>query len=643
MKKLAIIFLLITISYSSFAQLYKKHDWEKENIFNELFEHEKSLPSLAIKEKYLIQYYKPVIGNGIKLFETKHSIIRVNTDKGINTHNKVYIPMRNVKNIINIKARVLQRNGEVQYLNKKNIKELKDVEGYGGFKIFAIEGITKDSQVEYIYTIERKPSSLGSIVVQKPYEVREAEVIIRKPFILETRLKPYNGFPRMIKKKVEGNKEAYTANIQRIKAMTKEASASPEANRMKVSYQVGQNFGSNLDMWIRLESNIQSNFIGIKPKKHKKLVEDYKKKSIGKLRETQAEIINNICEYVTENFNIIRTPNPRLNQLKTIIQEKQATETGIIKVYSCLFNAENIDYEFVLTSDRFNHKFDSDFYSNSNLQNALFYFIEEGKYIEPDYVNTRLSFAPEETISNNGIFIDDKGSRIKKIDVPESKDNIVQRDFIISTNLEEVNAIVTCNHQLTGYRASNARGAYKYFKNKDLNQFKNFTAVSGIEDAEFDSFEVQNEDFSLSTNNSPIKFEYSYTAESLIEELGQDFILNFGKVIGTQNEFYQEAERINPVELRQLMTYSYLIDIEIPDGYEPKGVEDIKIDEFVTVRDKIACKFISDYTVKDNHILINVTETYNMLHMDLKHYEGYKNVVNAAFDFSNKNILFKRI
>lgn len=641
MKSFFNVFLFLFISLSATAQLYKKHDWKETQEFYQLTEEEQKLPSIAIKEKYLIQYYSPVLAQNFRLFETKHSIIRVNTEQGIKIHNRVYIPMYNVKKVIDIKARVTQRDGSIKVLNKKNIKELKNVENYGNFKIFAIEGVTKDSQLEFIYTLENYIRSIGSVVVQKNYDVKEAEVILRKPRALSYRVKEYNGFPKMVTKTVQGNKEALTATITGIDAMTEEMSASPTANRMKMFYQVAMGFASTREMWDGLEQNIQDSYIAIKPKRYVALIKDYSKFVKDKPKDNAAQIITNICEYVTSNYNILRKRDEQLSQLKYIIRAKQATETGITKVYTCLFNHENIDYEFVLTSNRFRHKFDQNFYSSSNLQSALIYFIEEKKYIEPDDVNTRLNFAPTETIGNTGLFVDNQGRRFKTIEVPEANKNVIDRSYKITVDVDNATAKIICNQKNTGYRAQNTRGAYKYLKNRDLDNFKQFTASNGIEDVEFENFEVRNEELSLATENIPIEIDYTYSAESLVEEINDDIMLNFGKVIGTQNELYQEAKRINPVELGSLITYKYKIDIEIPEGYEVKGLDAIKINRDVNIDGTSACSFISDYFIENNILTINAMESYNNLEMELKYYDDYKDVLNSAYDFSKMSVLFK--
>ncbi|WP_299366965.1 hypothetical protein, partial [Winogradskyella sp.] len=305
-------------------------------------------------------------------------------------------------------------------------------------------------------------------------------------------------------------------------------------------------------------------------------------------------------------------------------------------------NHEDINYEFVLTSNRFKHKFDKHFYSSSNLQISLFYFPYEKKYIEPDNVNTRLNFAPPNAIGNDGLFVNKRRRQFKTIEIPDAEDNIVQRDFKIFVDVDEAVTEVTCEQKNTGYRAKNTRGAYKYLKNRDFDDFKQFTGANGIEDAEFETFDVTDEALSLATDNVPIQINYTYTTESLVEEINSDIMLNFGRVIGTQNELYEEAKRVNPIELSSLITYEYKIDIIIPEGYEAKGLDAIKINETVAINGETACMFVSDYTLENNILTINVIESYSKLKMPLKYYYGYKNVVNSAYDFSKLSILLKQ-
>lgn len=637
--------VLLFIIQNLNAQLYKSHDWDKNPTFYKLNEKDQKLPSVAIKEKYIIQYYMPsILTKNIKLFETTHSIIRVNTKKGIELHNKVYIPTYNVVKIIDIKARVITPDGKIKILDKNNIKEIKNVKNYGNFKIFAIEGVTKNSQLEYIYTLQKNLSSVGTVIAQKKYKVNECEIIIRRTVGVKIKVKSYNGFVTLQNEKVEGNKVAFRGVTKNIPAMIDEESATPDANRMKVSYFARPKgyFVDDTILWNNLENNLRNGYVTFKPKKYKVLVEDFKKYS-NKNITTDAEKINLVCDYIHHNFQIMRERNETYNQLKNIIRSKQATEMGIIKVYSLLFNSLDIPFELVLTSNRFRHKFDSRFYSNLNIQEVLFYFPSEKKYIEPTYVNTYLDYAPYEYLNNEGLFISKSSRNFKLIETPPVQHTITNRKYFIKINTEIPLASVECNQKLSGYKGVNNRGAYKYFKKKDLSVFKNNTAAAGIDDVEFKSFTVKNEELINATKNIPFELNYTYSAESLIEEVGSNLILNIGKVIGPQNEFYQEVERVNPIEIRFPNEYQYTFTIEIPKGYKAVGLDIFKVSKIVGINGAEACKFISDYKIIDNKIIINATESYKVLKMSKDYYDGYKDVVNSAYDLSKKSILFEKI
>lgn len=138
-----IVFILLIASPNCFAQYYKTYDWTEVPKLHALSNQELKESSVGILKKYIVEYDKSKFGQQLRSFETKHTITRVNDDKGIGRHNTVYIPMYEVKNVIDIKARTINSVGKVTLLNKDNIKEVNNVEEYGDFKIFAIEGVEK--------------------------------------------------------------------------------------------------------------------------------------------------------------------------------------------------------------------------------------------------------------------------------------------------------------------------------------------------------------------------------------------------------------------------------------------------------------------------------------------------------------------
>jgi len=85
------------------------------------------------------------------------------------------------------------------------------------------------------------------------------------------------------------------------------------------------------------------------PKKVKKIISGFEK---YKTKNEQTEIINTICNYVNSTYNIVRNYDPIYDQIRTIISKKQASDQGIIKVYTALLNHYKIPYQIVLTSKK---------------------------------------------------------------------------------------------------------------------------------------------------------------------------------------------------------------------------------------------------------------------------------------------------
>ena len=138
MNKTILIALLI-VTANCFSQHYKNYNWTEKPQLHKLSGEDLKASAVGILKKHIIEYI-PSIMNDPKCFETEHTITRVNDDKGIGRNNTVYIPMNGVKQVVDIKARTINSKGQITLLNQDNIKEVKNVQEYGDFKIFAIRG-----------------------------------------------------------------------------------------------------------------------------------------------------------------------------------------------------------------------------------------------------------------------------------------------------------------------------------------------------------------------------------------------------------------------------------------------------------------------------------------------------------------------
>lgn len=177
-----------------------------------------------------------------------------------------------------------------------------------------------------------------------------------------------------------------------------------------------------------------------------------------------------------------------------------------------------------------------------------------------------------------------------------------------------------------------------------IKEYEDYLTGSGIEDKIVKSFETKNTEISQLEYNLPFIIKCTITSESLLEEAGDSFIFQIGKVIGTQSELYQEIERVNPIEMTYPNQYDYDITINIPDGYTAEGLDVLNIDKsFKSVTGEKICKFESSYQLEGNTIRIAIQEFYKSNEYDVNRYDEFRSVINAASDFNKTSILLRAI
>ena len=81
--------------------------------------------------------------------------------------------------------------------------------------------------------------------------------------------------------------------------------------------------------------------------------------------------INIIDNYIKNNFTIQENGNADLSRLDYILKNKKGSNIGIVQLYSSLLSYNNIDYELLITSNRYFNRFDPDFFNPDNLREIL--------------------------------------------------------------------------------------------------------------------------------------------------------------------------------------------------------------------------------------------------------------------------------
>jgi len=640
-KKLIFIFLIA--STNCVAQYYKTYDWNAIPKLHTLSETDAKASSIGILKKNIVEYQPSLFSKELKRFETQHSIVRVNNDKGIGRHNRVYIPMYAVKQVIDIKARTINSDGKITLLNKDNIKEVKNVDEYGDFKIFAIEGVEKNSEIEVLYTVEKMYDMHGTETIQSDYLIKEAQFI----FItddLNSEIKAYRTETKFESTSMAG-KRAKQITLTDVPAMVEEEYAAPNANKIAIAYQCypkDQNITQDM-FWKNVVNNIGGNFFP--EQASEKVNDDIKAFTKDQSDLTVFKVASLIDNFIKTNFTIVKNNNAELSDLDYILKNRSASEFGIIKAYAHYLKALEVDYEFVITSDRYQNKFDPDFFTPNMLRDFIIYLPTEQKYITPNRIEYRVGEAPSNFLGNYALYINKSleyyFSKIIQTDANYSR---VKRITDISFDEDIESVIIDQYQEYTGHWGTTNRMVMNLYPEQNIIEFENYLTGTGIEDKVQLKMEMENTEINNTVYNQPFIVKSRISSESIMEEAGDSYILQIGKVIGTQSELYQENKRINPIEMNYPNQYDYTISITIPEGYSVEGLEALEIDEsYVSVTGQKACKFESSYILKENKMVITIQEFYKTNEFDLNRYEEFRSVINAASDFNKASILIKAI
>jgi hypothetical protein len=641
LKKALIILVFITTS-SSFAQFYKTYDWTEKPEHHALSADELKASSIGVLKKNVVEYYSSS-NSEPQVFETFHTITKVNDEKGIGQHNTVYIPMYNVKNVVDIKARTISSSGKITLLNKDNIKEVNNVDEYGDFKIFAIEGAEKGSEIEVLYTVQLNYDLFGSETLQSSYPIQKAEFLyITEGF--NSKIKAYRTDKTFETIQVDG-KKAEQLIVKNIPAMVEEEYSTPDANKIGVVYQCypkGQTITQDM-FWNNVVNNVGGQFF---PEKANALaVTDVQTILKDKNDATVFEKASHIDNFVKSNFSIVKNNNEELTEINYILKNRSASDYGIMKAYAHYLKAAGIEYEIVITSNRFTYKFDPDFFIPNMLRDFLIYLPTEDKYIAPDRIEYRVGEAPFNILGNYGLFIKESYeyyfTKIIQVDPDYSR---VIRVTDISFDDDFESATLKQNQQYTGHWAATHRAILSLSPEQSIKEFKDYLTGSGIEDKVIVSYEDENNDMNQTEYNVPFIVKCTTSSESLIEDAGDSYLFQIGNVIGTQSELYQETERVNPIEMQYPNQYDYTITVEIPEGYTVEGLSSLNINERYVSKsnNEVLAKFESSYELKNDAIIITIQEFYKTHEFELSQYEEFRNVINAASDFNKAAILFKQ-
>lgn len=618
------------------AQNYA-YDWEEGRTeVHELNKFEAASNAVVILDNRIIEYVESV--QGYEMVVTRHKIIRVNDDRGIDEFNKVFVPMNGVSDVIMLKARAISKDGKVTELDEESIKSLENYEDYGSFKLFAIEGAGKGGEIEYVYQLRKEIEIFGQETFQSTVKVRQAKFTLLAPRRLLFEFKNYNEFPELRMDK-DGEYNIWHAETEFIPELIEEDYSAYQASKMKVAYKLEM---TQPEMQPILTWNSAADHY------YTVLHADYNKGSLNnllkdagikKLKDNREKVVA-VEDYIKKNIALKLDAGPDYSTLNGVLDKRYANELGMTRLFVAALEAMEIPFQIVVTCSRYDGKLDPDYADFNLLDEFLIYLPEYDAYISAANPEYRLGLAPNYLGGNNGLFIKDATSgTIKPIAIGGLDDNmaILDAEIIISKDLESVT--VQKKQEWYGYRAIQYRGYLKYVDDDTRNEFVQEISTSGIDDAVLEKKAFEHEDISETAGKEPLELEITFSSSaSLLESAGNSYLLNIGMIIGTQAELYQEQTRQTDIAFPFPNQYKHHIYFKIPDGYKVEGLDGAIIEKELEIDGEVVASFISGYEVKNGYVHINVHEFYKQVDYPKESYEEFRQVINAASDF-NKLVL----
>jgi hypothetical protein len=647
MKKIVVI-LLIFVDVLAFSQFHKTYDWSNQVVIEKNIDTVFHKSSIGLINKYIVEYYveNDSLKNTFNKFLTRHVKLKILDLDGVDYHNVLYVPMYNSVSLIDLKVRVIDSTGNIKNLDNSNLVELDDDDGDSNFKIYKLTDIKVNSILEYIYTTKQKNEIHGSQILQEEYfNVRTEFILI--PGKYKSKVKAYNTnttFNTALIDEIPIKK----ITLNNLKSYSKEEYSAGLANRVDIAYQCypDSEVKSHNEFWSNITNRIHAMAFPSTISKELISLNDliFQKKS----NYTLFEKINLIDNHIKINFKITKNGNSESSNLDYILKNKTGSNIGIIELYSSLLTYNSVNYELLITSNRYFNKFDPDFFNPDNLREILFYFPEERKYIIPDKSDYRVSEAPQHILGNYGIYMErNKDYYFSEIIENDKKYSRINRS--IEVDFKKMKKVLIKETQkFTGYWAVTNRAAINLYNSYDQSAFKDYLTTTGLEGKEIIEYSIENKNIYQSSYNKPFIVNSIVSSDSLInkqvvyttDEKSKIYKFKLGSLIGVQSELYNDKARVNPIEIKYPNFYDYIIRVNIPRGYKVEGLDKININKSYTSSGNIIAKFESKFSVEKDMLIISIEEYYKSLKYSKAKYQDFREVINAAADFNKLEITF---
>jgi len=584
---------------------------------------------------------------------TKHRIIKIMDEKGIEDFNKMSIPVYSDEVMEVIKARTILANGTVIDVQKDQMKESISDDG-GKNIVFAMDGLEKNAEVELSFRYKKPAATFGKEFFQFSIPVVHATFDLSSPSRMEFEEKGYNGFPTTSDSLIDGTRYLHVEQ-NKIPALRSEDYSFLDINRMraeyKISYMPEENNMVRKFTWQELAERLYSAAYVLSDKENNAIEMYLNNIGVANTDHEEDKII--MIERAIKNDITLykKMDGDNACKLDNVITTKSATEAGLIHLFAACFSKAGVKNELGLTTNRGLNLFDPEFENWNALENYVFYFPSLKKFLSPASIYIRYPFTSTEVLNNKGVFcklttIGDVTNAIANIRTisPESavnSQNDILADILLSNNME---ATADITYSCTGYCAMGNRELIMFLPKDKLKELVQSIVSVADKPEDILKYAITGDSFENYTINKPLLIKAEVAMPQFVEKAGTKYLLRIGDVIGKQTELYQTEERKQPVDFEYPHYLNRTITVNIPEGYKIINPDATKIQaDYKDEAGKATIGFYSDYKIEGNKLIVNISEFYSQIHFPLSNYEAFRKVVNASADFNKVKLLIGKM
>jgi hypothetical protein len=586
----------------------------------------------------------------LQMIHALHRRIRLLTDDAVNGFNKLSVSLSEVVEVMDIKARVIKPDGRIVEFNKENIREIVDPESKDYFKIFAIDGIEKGDDLEYLIIRKMKGSNFGRAYFQFTFPVLNASFGLISPQILKYAAKGYNGFPQPVAGMTEDGKNTLTCRAENIAGLPEERYFYQNPGRARVEYKLEHNFSRGKGSLLKWSDAAQRIYDIIYGNVDSKALQKWLK-TIDTGKGTSFEKASEIEEYIKSNIRIDEGDRPEFADLEYVRTRKVTNEKGAVRIYANLFRALNIKHEIVLTSERSQVKFDPDFQSWNYLSKYLVYLPDDDVYIDPAADLYRIGCVLGELTASHGLFISivkigdfESGiGKIKYIEPAPYKANYDNMYIEISTNSGSGVTRITSTRGLKGLSGGYIGRIYENLDEQRKQELLKSVMESKASNPDYSKLMVLEKTEIDFINDAEFIIFSDLTTSSLLEMAGNKLLLNFGEIIGPQVELYSEENKERSAESEFNRWYYRRLVFKVPEGYKILNPEVSDMNISGQSDGETVFGFVSTHTYSGDTYTVDIDEFYRKIFIEPSEFNGFRNVVNAAANFNKAVLILEKL